>query len=124
MKHETIIAAALRNRMIESARQASEHSLVPYSGRQTGAALLSRNGTVYSGAAIEDHAGTIFRCAESAALAQFISAGGDKPIALTLYAPKEAKAPCTDCMRLIREIAGDIPVYSVTESFLKERAAS
>lgn len=124
MKQQIIIPSFARDKMIESARQASERAVVPYSRRPVGAALLSRNGTVYNGAAIEDSSGTIFRCAESAALASFIAAGGDTPIALTLYASGEAKAPCTNCMRLIRELAGDIPVYSVTEAFLKEKAAS
>lgn len=110
--------------MIERAREASERSLVPYSGRAAGAALLCRNGTVYSGSVIEDSSGSIHRCAESAALAHFIASGGDAPVALTLYAPHEPKAPCTDCMRLLREIAGEIPVYSVTEALLKNKAAS
>lgn len=124
MKQSTIVASASRNRMIERAREASERSVVPYSGRPAGAAILSRNGVVYAGAVIEDASGSIFRCAESAALAHLVASGGDHPIALTLYAPHEPKAPCADCMRLIREIAGEIPVYSVTEAFLQQKAAS
>lgn len=124
MKPSQILASAARHKMIERAREAAERSVVPYSGRRTGAALLSRNGTVYSGSVIEDSSGSIYRCAEGAALAHFIAGGGEKPVALVLYAPYESKAPCTDCMRLLREIAGEIPVYSVTEALLKNKAAS
>lgn len=123
MKTHHIIESASKKRMMEVARQAADLSHVPYSGRKVGAAIISRNGVIYSGAAIEDKSGSVYRCAESAAIARLIAAGGERPVALTLYAPKESKAPCTDCMRLLREIAGEIPVYSITDAFLQEKAA-
>jgi cytidine deaminase len=124
MKTQLIIESAAKKRMLEVARLAADLSYVPYSGRKVGAAILSRNGVVYSGAAIEDNSGNVNRCAESAALAQLIAAGGERPVALMLYAPKESKAPCSDCMRLLKEIGGDIPVYSLSDAFLNEKAAS
>ena len=81
---------------------------VPYSGFRVGAALLAKNGTIYTGCNIENAAYTPTNCAERTAFFKAVSEGvrqfdaicvvGGKDGVLTEYA-----APCGVCRQVMME---------------------
>ena len=94
--------------MIETAIEQLKYSYTPYSGFKVGAALLAKNGTVYTGCNIENAAYTPTNCAERTAFFKAVSEGvkefdaicivGGKNGVLTEYAP-----PCGVCRQVMME---------------------
>ena len=52
------------NQLIETAIEQLQYSYTPYSGFKVGAALLAKNGVIYTGCNIENAAYTPTNCAE------------------------------------------------------------
>ena len=63
------------SQLIETAIEQLKYSYTPYSGFKVGAALLAKNGTVYTGCNIENAAYTPTNCAERTAFFKAISEG-------------------------------------------------
>ena len=94
--------------MIDLAIRQMDYSYVPYSHFHVGAALLSQNGTYYTGCNIENAAYTPTNCAERTAFFKAVSEGvrefqaicivGGKDGVLTEYA-----APCGVCRQVMME---------------------
>ena len=95
--------------LIERALQAREFSYSPYSGYRVGAALITAEGTIYTGCNIENAAYTPTNCAERTAFFKAVSegqrsfraiavAGGpaDEPIMQYAY-------PCGVCRQVMME---------------------
>lgn len=84
------------------------YSYAPYSGFRVGAALLAKNGTVYTGCNIENAAYTPSNCAERTAFFKAVSEGvkefdaicivGGQEGILTEYTP-----PCGVCRQVMME---------------------
>src|SRR6476659_5085236 len=94
--------------LIAAAAGARANSYSPYSRFRVGAALLSRNGKVYTGCNIENGAYTPGVCAERVALGTAIAAG-EKPgsfqaIAVVADSP-EPTTPCGVCRQVLSELA-------------------
>ena len=98
------------SQLIETAIEQLKYSYTPYSGFKVGAALLAKNGTVYTGCNIENAAYTPTNCAERTAFFKAVSEGvkkfdaicivGGKDGVLTEYAP-----PCGVCRQVMQEFA-------------------
>ena len=96
------------SQLIETAIEQLKYSYTPYSGFKVGAALLAKNGTVYTGCNIENAAYTPTNCAERTAFFKAVSEGvkefdaicivGGKNGVLTEYAP-----PCGVCRQVMME---------------------
>ena len=96
------------SQLIETAIEQLKYSYTPYSGFKVGAALLAKNGTVYTGCNIENAAYTPTNCAERTAFFKAVSEGvkefdaicivGGKDGVLTEYAP-----PCGVCRQVMME---------------------
>lgn len=94
--------------LIEIAMKQRAFSYAPYSGYRVGAALLAKNGTIYTGCNIENAAYTPTNCAERTAFFKAVSEGvkefraicvvGGKEEVLTEYA-----APCGVCRQVMME---------------------
>ena len=94
--------------LIETAIRQLEYSYTPYSNFKVGAALLARNGIVYTGCNIENSAYTPTNCAERTAFFKAVSEGirsfqaicivGGKNGELTGYA-----SPCGVCLQVMME---------------------
>ena len=94
--------------LISQALSARENAYAPYSGFMVGAALLCKDGTVYTGCNIENAAFTPTNCAERTAFFKAVSEGvlefdaicivGGKDGVLTEYAP-----PCGVCRQVMME---------------------
>lgn len=95
-------------KMIETAVAQLKFSYTPYSGFKVGAALLAKDGRVYTGCNIENAAYTPTNCAERTAFFKAVSEGvtefeaicvvGGKDGVLTEYA-----APCGVCRQVMME---------------------
>lgn len=94
--------------MIHTAIEQLNYSYTPYSNFKVGAALLAKNGTVYTGCNIENAGYTPTNCAERTAFFKAVSEGvrefdavcvvGGKNGVLTEYA-----APCGVCRQVMME---------------------
>lgn len=99
---------AVIRKLIEAAIGQLSYAYVPYSGFRVGAALLARNGSVYTGCNIENAAYTPSNCAERTAFFKAVSEGvkefsaicivGGKDGILTEYTP-----PCGVCRQVMME---------------------
>lgn len=98
----------LIGQLIKAAIKQTEYSYVPYSGFRVGAALLAKNGKVYTGCNIENAAYTPSNCAERTAFFKAVSEGvrefsaicivGGKDGVLSTYTP-----PCGVCRQVMME---------------------
>lgn len=99
---------AMVERLIGIAIRQLDFSYAPYSGFKVGAALLTKNGEIYTGCNIENAAYTPTNCAERSAFFKAVSEGvrefqticivGGKDGVLTEYA-----APCGVCRQVMME---------------------
>lgn len=90
----------LTNQLIEAALLARQKSYAPYSGFSVGAALLCDDGSIYTGANIENAAHTPTVCAERTAFFTAIHNGARRFSAIAVVggdAEKEIDAYCPPC---------------------------
>lgn len=100
------LAAELERRMVQVARDARLRAHAPYSHFAVGAALLDEQGRVHAGANIENAAYPQGLCAEAAALAHLVVAGGRQVMAVVVGQGVEPVTPCGGCRQKLREFAG------------------
>lgn len=96
-------------RLLSSARTAASNAYVPYSDFRTGAAVLSVDGSVHTGALVENLVFGLAMCAERVALFGSIASGADRPTALAVVAPATAGRrtfPCGPCLQVAVEFGG------------------
>ena len=95
--------------LIEAARAARERAYAPYSRFHVGAALRTRDGSIFSGCNIENASYGLCNCAERTALFTAIAAGyktGDfTQLAVIADTPRPC-APCGACRQVILELGG------------------
>lgn len=94
--------------LIRTAKEQLAYSYTPYSGFKVGAALLAKNGRIYTGCNIENAAYTPTNCAERTAFFKAVSEGvrefdaicivGGKNGRITEYTP-----PCGVCRQVMME---------------------
>ena len=81
-----------------------------------GAALLTRDGTVYGGCNVENATYGATLCAERSAVAAMISGGRKSPVACAVVTSgPEPGAPCGICRQVLAEFALDMKVLLVAE---------
>lgn len=85
-----------------------QYSYAPYSGFKVGAALLAKNGIIYSGCNIENASYTPTNCAERTAFFKAVSEGVKEFEAICIVGGKEGclsgyAAPCGVCRQVMME---------------------
>ena len=100
------------NQLCELAKEAMTHSYSPYSGYKVGAALLCKDGTVYTGCNIENAADTPTVCAERPAIFKAVYDGKREFAAIAVCGGKDGVLagqfpPCGVCRQVMREFCGD-----------------
>jgi len=99
------------DRLVDAAREARERAIAPYSKFKVGAALLARDGRVFTGCNVENASYGLTVCAERVALLKALSEGVRDFTRLAVVADtKSPTPPCGPCRQLVWEYAGDIPV--------------
>lgn len=99
--------------LFDAARRAAECSYSPYSHFRVGAALLCKDGTVFTGTNVENRSYGLTNCAERSAIFTAISAGKKEFQAIAIFTPdsQQAVAPCGACRQVLSEFAReDFPV--------------
>ena len=99
--------------LIDKAREAARGAYAPYSGFHVGAALLLADGSVVTGANVENASYGLSLCAETVAAAKILSdgaRGGLEAVAVTGGAPGAAGqgatiTPCGRCRQVLNELA-------------------
>lgn len=99
-------------KLCELAKEAMTHSYSPYSGYKVGAALLCKDGTVYTGCNIENAAYTPTICAERTAIFKAVYDGHRNFAAIAVCGGKDGIIsgrfpPCGVCRQVMREFCGD-----------------
>ena len=94
--------------LIDTAMAQLAYSYVPYSHFHVGAALLAKNGTVYTGCNIENAAYSPSNCAEHTAFFRAISEGCREFEAIAIVGNKEGEKgdfcpPCGVCRQVMAE---------------------
>ncbi len=103
--------------LVMQAEQAMELAYAPYSGFKVGAALLTKNGKVFTGCNIENASFSPTICAERTAVAKAVSEGEREFAAIAVVGGKDGEItgicpPCGVCRQVLSEFcAGDMPVY-------------
>src|SRR5438874_6703277 len=95
--------------LLEVARHARLHAHCQYSGFAVGAALLGKDGRVYTGCNVENASFGLTICAERVALLKALSEGANKFTRIAIVAESEQPTPpCGPCRQLLWEYAGDL----------------
>jgi cytidine deaminase len=100
--------------LIARARDAARHSYSPYSGFPVGAALLCADGTVVTGANVENRSFGLANCAERSALFTAVSQGKREFTAIAVACPGSdvPVSPCGACRQALSEFCPpEIPVF-------------
>ena len=99
--------------LFEAAKRAQAQAYTPYSGFKVGAALATPDGAVFAGCNVENAAYPVGTCAEAAAIAAMVAAGGRRIAAILVIGDGAALVtPCGACRQRIREFAGpDTPIH-------------
>ncbi|MYL48506.1 cytidine deaminase [Halobacillus litoralis] len=92
------------NQLINEAKKIREKAYVPYSKFPVGAALVTEDGTLYTGCNIENAAYPVTCCAERVAIFKAVSDGHDKFKELAVVADtKRPVPPCGSCRQVMSE---------------------
>ena len=99
------------DRLVAAARAARENASAPYSNFKVGAALLTRDGKIFTGCNVENATYALTVCAERVALLKALSEGAREFTEIAVVADTAAPTPpCGPCRQLLWEYCGDITV--------------
>jgi len=96
-------------KLINSALEAQQKAICPYSNYAVGASLLSDNDEIIIGFNIESKAYPTTLCAERVAIFSALSQGYTNFLAMAVVT-EDGASPCGSCRQIIAEYAGDIPI--------------
>ena len=108
-----------KNVLCQKAMNALENSYAPYSNCKVGAALLCKNGNIYTGCNIENASFSPTLCAERTAFAKAISEGDTDFVGIAVAGKKgdtlTAFTPCGVCRQVMSEFCdSDFKILVVT----------
>ena len=113
-------------KMIEIALSQLAYSYTPYSDFKVGAALLGKNGRIYTGCNIENAAYTPTNCAERTAFFKAVSEGERSFTAIAVVGGPEGAsefdwcAPCGVCRQVMKEFCQDDRFQIILARSVKE----
>jgi cytidine deaminase len=99
--------------LFNEARKAADAAYAPYSKFRVGAALLTDDGTIYTGCNVENRSFGLTICAERSAVVRAVSDGRRVFVAIAIATPDsvEPVGPCGACRQVLSEfMAPSAPV--------------
>lgn len=100
-----------REMLVKEAALARARAYAPYSHYQVGAALLTDEGQLVTGANVENAVFPLGMCAERVAIATAAAAGARRVVALAVVTANGG-TPCGACRQVLREFADvNTPVF-------------
>ena len=109
-----------KEQLVSMAKEAMQYAYSPYSGYKVGAALLCKDGSVYTGCNIENAGYSSTNCAERTAFFKAISEGEKDFTAIAICGGKDGVLegifpPCGVCRQVMREFCeDDFQIYLVS----------
>lgn len=102
--------------LLEAATKVRENAHAPYSNFKVGAALRTKDGTIYSGCNVENVAYPEGTCAEAGAIAAMCAAGEREIVEVVVIADAPLPVtPCGGCRQKLAEFsAGDVQITMTT----------
>ncbi len=98
------VDADMVERLIAAARSAAHHAYVPYSNFPVGAAILTADGAIVTGANIENASFGLTTCGERVAMFTAAAAGHREIRAIAISTPRHPGAsPCGACRQVLNE---------------------
>jgi cytidine deaminase len=98
--------------LIQAAKSAREKAYVPYSRFPVGAALLTTDGTLYTGCNVENASFGLTNCAERTAIFKMVSEGHTEIKAIAIVADTVGPvSPCGACRQVLAEFGPEAVVY-------------
>ena len=112
-------------KLIDTAIEQLKFSYTPYSNFKVGAALLAKNGEIFTGCNIENASYTPTNCAERTAFFKEVSEGVREFRAICIVGGKDGKlteytAPCGVCRQVMMEFC-DPKTFQIILAVDKER---
>jgi cytidine deaminase len=99
----------LKQSLVGAAIEVAQNAYAPYSEYYVGAALLAKDGTVYTGCNVENASYPVTICAERGALMKAVSEGCREFTAIAVVS-RNAGSPCGMCRQMLYEFAPDLQV--------------
>lgn len=97
--------------LIEAAKDAASRTYSPYSNFAVGAAIVTGDGSLYTGCNLENRMFGLSLCAERTAFAKALSDGQREFKTVAVYSPNGTGCwPCGNCRQFMTEFGGDIDV--------------
>ncbi len=117
MKHRNQIVQQL----LSASSDALKRAIAPYSGFRVGVALLTDEGSVYTGCNIENPSLMMSICAEKVAIVKALSEG-EKGIKAIMIQSSDGNycPPCGSCRQLIHEFAPEAEIYLASKKGIKK----
>jgi len=117
MKKVIIMKKETKDKMLKKAKNAIKYAYVPYSDFPLSAALLTKEGKIFTGVNIENASYSVTNCAERTAIFKAVSEGYQDFKALLLYGNYEKIiSPCGACRQVINEFGEDIEVIMINKN--------
>ena len=108
----SVMARKNKRVLIEAAAEARMRAVAPYSRFKVGAALLTRDGEIVTGANVESASYGLTCCAERVALFKGLTAGQRDFVALAVVARAPGGVmPCGACRQLLAEYALEAKIW-------------
>jgi cytidine deaminase len=86
-----------RERLLQSAREATRHAYAPYSHFKVGAALLTSDGQLFTGCNVENTSYGLTNCAERTAIFSAVAQTGPRLMIRAMAVVNAENAPCSPC---------------------------
>ncbi|MGN1136474.1 MAG: cytidine deaminase [Oscillospiraceae bacterium] len=103
--------------LIDASKAAQENAYTPYSNFKVGAALLCRDGSVYSGCNIENATYGATNCAERTAVFKAVSEGNRDFTAIAITSSGGGLTfPCGICRQVLAEFSPEIRILLENEN--------
>jgi len=103
-----------RQELIDKALEVRQNAYAPYSNYKVGAALMTKNGQIFTGVNVENAAYPDSICAERSAIFSAVSAG-ERDFNAIAVATRNGGTPCGSCRQVMSEFGLDIEVLLVDE---------
>lgn len=104
-----MIDQAMKQKLCDLAKKASENAYTPYSHFNVGAAILGAGGGIYTGCNVENASFSLTICAERSAGTTMVANGERRIAAIAIYGGGTAgeAAPCGACRQFLLEFADE-----------------
>lgn len=120
-----MIESEMIDKLIRRARDAADNAYCPYSDFPVGAAVLAKNGDIYSGCNVENVSFGATICAERVAVCSAVADGCTEFEAIAIYHDGEdIPYPCGTCRQFLSEFGMDLEIIAANEETYEQFSLS